>query len=74
MNADEYQQKAARTLIAVPDFQIRSDEVMIVWNSTGVAGEAANIEKLDRRYPEGYSAAASQARADKAPAPEGHEI
>lgn len=115
MDAYLYQALAARTLIDTPDHEYTSDEIMLVWNALGLAGEAGevadtikkavfhrhpldrdalikelgdvlwyvaalctkldvnmanvmhqNIEKLKARYPEGYSSAASQARADKA--------
>ena len=104
MNADEYQQLAARTLIDKPGFVVSDGDVMDAWNALGLAGEAgevadlvkkavfhrhgfdhdalkkelgdclwyiaalctrfgfslshvmeANIEKLKRRYPDGYS-------------------
>lgn len=40
MNADLYQEMAARTLIDKPDFELTPDEVMLVWNGLGLAGEA----------------------------------
>jgi NTP pyrophosphatase (non-canonical NTP hydrolase) len=113
MDANEYQALAARTLIPRPDFEITDEQVMLVWNAIGLAGEAGelcelvkkgvfhqhgidrdklekelgdvlwyaaalctkagldmgdvmarNIAKLRKRYPDGYSAEASKARAD----------
>lgn len=111
MDANEYQRLAGRTLIAEPDAQYTTFELMLAWNAIGLAGEAGevadtvkkavfhrhpldrhelikelgdvlwyvaalcskldvpmnevmalNIEKLRKRYPDGYSAAASLAR------------
>jgi NTP pyrophosphatase (non-canonical NTP hydrolase) len=43
MNATDYQRAAARTLIDRPDFDIQDDEVMVVWNAIGLAGEAGEV-------------------------------
>jgi NTP pyrophosphatase (non-canonical NTP hydrolase) len=43
MNATEYQKLAARTLIDEPDFQITDDQIMVVWNALGLAGESGEI-------------------------------
>lgn len=116
MQANDYQQQAARTLIDGPDATYTDHEIMLVWNALGLAGEAGevadtikkavfhqhginrdelikelgdvlwyvaalcskldvplsevmerNIEKLKRRYPDGYSSADSQARTDVQP-------
>ena len=113
MRANEYQKLAARTLIDKPDREITDDEIMIIWNAIGLAGEAGevvdtikkaifhqhglnqtqlikeigdvlwyvaalctklgidmesvmiqNIEKLKRRYPNGYSSEDSRSRVD----------
>lgn len=113
MTPNEYQQLAARTLIDAPDAEYTGDEIMMVWNAIGLAGEAGevadhikkgvfhrhgidkdklkkelgdnlwyiaalctklgvtledvmelNIDKLRKRYPDGYSSTASQTRAD----------
>ena len=115
LSANEYQELASRTLIAQPDAEYSGDEIMLVWNALGLAGEAGevadtikkavfhrhaldkdelikelgdvlwyvaalctkldtpmgavmqrNIDKLMKRYPDGYSSDASKARADKA--------
>jgi NTP pyrophosphatase (non-canonical NTP hydrolase) len=115
MNADEYQQLAARTLLDAPEFDMSPDQLMIVWTAIGLAGEAGevaehikkgifhqhgldvetlkselgdvlwyiaalctqchldmsdimhqNIEKLNRRYPNGFSSLDSQRRVDVA--------
>lgn len=104
MNANEYQTKAARTLIDKPDAVYTDEEIMLVWNAIGLSGESGevadhikkgvfhqhgidrdklikelgdvlwyvaalctklsvsiedvmrlNIEKLEKRYPSGYS-------------------
>lgn len=46
MRPNEYQEKAARTLIDKPDVEIPDLEIMLVWNAIGLAGEAG--EKPER--------------------------
>ena len=109
MDSATYQQAAARTLIDRPDAAYTDQELMVVWNALGLAGEAGevanlikkavfhrhgldlaqitdelgdvlwyiaalcttlglnlatvqeqNLAKLARRYPDGYSSAASK--------------
>lgn len=43
MTPNEYQQLAARTLIAKPDAEYTGDEIMMVWNAIGLAGEAGEV-------------------------------
>lgn len=43
MNANDYQQQAARTLLDAPDSDYSAREVMIVWNALGLAGEAGEV-------------------------------
>jgi NTP pyrophosphatase (non-canonical NTP hydrolase) len=43
MKANAYQKLAGRTLIDVPDFQITPEQVMLVWNAIGLAGEAGEV-------------------------------
>ena len=43
MDAKTYQQQAARTLISEPGFEIPGNEIMIVWNAIGLAGEAGEV-------------------------------
>lgn len=43
MNADDYQQQAARTLIDAPDAPYSDDDIMLVWNALGLAGEAGEV-------------------------------
>jgi NTP pyrophosphatase (non-canonical NTP hydrolase) len=43
MRANEYQKLAARTLIDKPDRQITNNEIMIIWNAIGLAGEAGEV-------------------------------
>ena len=43
MTADEYQKLASRTLIDKPDATYTDDEIMLVWNALGLAGEAGEV-------------------------------
>jgi len=43
MTPNEYQNLAARTLISKPDFEITPEQIMIVWNALGLAGEAGEV-------------------------------
>lgn len=43
MDVNEYQQLAARTLIDQPDAEYTGDEIMLVWNALGLAGEAGEV-------------------------------
>lgn len=43
MDADKYQDLAARTLIDRPDFNLSDREIMIIWNALGLAGEAGEV-------------------------------
>jgi NTP pyrophosphatase (non-canonical NTP hydrolase) len=43
MNANEYQELAARTLIDAPDAEYTDAEIMLVWNALGLAGEAGEV-------------------------------
>ena len=43
MTPREYQWLAARTLIARPDFEITDDQIMVIWNAIGLAGEAGEV-------------------------------
>lgn len=49
MNANEYQQQAARTLIAKPDAQYTDNDIMIIWNAIGLAGEAGEVAELVKK-------------------------
>lgn len=49
MNANDYQRFAGRTLIDRPDFQITDEQVMIVWNAIGLAGEAGEVADLIKK-------------------------
>lgn len=49
MNAKEYQKLAARTLIDSVDFEIPDDEIMVVWNAVGLAGEAGEVVELTKK-------------------------
>lgn len=43
MNANEYQKLASRTLIDKPGFEISDNEIMVVWNAIGLAGETGEV-------------------------------
>jgi NTP pyrophosphatase (non-canonical NTP hydrolase) len=49
MNADTYQDLAARTLIDRPGFELTDNEVMLIWNATGLAGEAGEVNDLIKK-------------------------
>jgi len=46
MNADEYQQLAARTLIDRPEVPFSDDEIMLMWCVMGLTGEAGEVAKV----------------------------
>ena len=43
MTANHYQQQAARTLIDAPDAVYTDDELMLVWMTIGLTGEAGEV-------------------------------
>ncbi len=45
MDGNQYQKEASRTLIDEPGFKLTNQEVMILWNSTGIAGEAGELSE-----------------------------
>jgi NTP pyrophosphatase (non-canonical NTP hydrolase) len=49
VNADDYQKQAARTLIDRPGFPIHADEIMVIWNAIGLAGEAGEVADLVKK-------------------------
>jgi NTP pyrophosphatase (non-canonical NTP hydrolase) len=49
MESNEYQVLAERTLIDRPDFEITDEQVMLVWNAMGLAGEAGEIAELAKK-------------------------
>lgn len=49
MNASEYQLKAARTLIDAPGFDIPDNDMMLIWNAIGLAGEAGEVAELVKK-------------------------
>lgn len=49
MDANRYQELAGRTLIPVPDFEITPEQVMIVWNAIGLAGEAGEVAEAIKK-------------------------
>ncbi len=49
MKANEYQQLARRTLIDRPDFDISDEDIMLVWNAIGLAGEAGEVAELVKK-------------------------
>lgn len=49
MNASDYQYLASRTLIDRPGFDISDDEIMIIWNALGLAGEAGEVAETVKK-------------------------
>lgn len=49
MDATDYQKQAARTLIDRPDFEIADNDIMIIWNAIGLAGEAGELAELVKK-------------------------
>jgi NTP pyrophosphatase (non-canonical NTP hydrolase) len=49
MNASDYQEQAARTMIHQPGFEIPGNEIMVVWNALGLAGEAGEVAELVKK-------------------------
>ena len=49
MDGKQYQILASRTLIDKPDFDISDNEIMIVWNAIGLAGEAGEVAELAKK-------------------------
>lgn len=49
MDINSYQTQANRTLIDAPDFDITPEQVMQVWNATGLAGEAGEVSELIKK-------------------------
>lgn len=49
MDAKQYQLEAARTLIDKPDFEITSQEIMILWCTIGLSGESGEISELVKK-------------------------
>lgn len=49
MNANEYQKLASYTLIQKIDFEIPTNEMLLLWNAVGVAGEAGEIVELAKK-------------------------
>lgn len=43
VEADYYQLLACRTLIAKPDAEYTPEQIMLVWNALGLAGEAGEV-------------------------------
>jgi NTP pyrophosphatase (non-canonical NTP hydrolase) len=49
MKANDYQQLAARTTIAKPDFEISDKQVMLSWWAIGLTGEAGEVADLIKK-------------------------
>lgn len=49
MNATDYQQLAARTLIDRPGFDLDDTNMMILWNALGLAGEAGEVAEMVKK-------------------------
>jgi len=48
-NIQEYQKLAARTLISAPGFHLSDVEIMAVWDTVGLAGEAGEVADLIKK-------------------------
>ena len=49
MHANEYQEQAARTLIAEPDSTYTGNQIMLVWNALGLVGEAGEVADMIKK-------------------------
>lgn len=49
MNATDYQELAARTLIDRPGFVVNDQDMMILWNALGLAGEAGEVAETVKK-------------------------
>lgn len=49
MDADTYQRLARRTLINRPDASYSDDQILLVWNALGLAGEAGELANLVKK-------------------------
>lgn len=49
MDASQYQKLASRTLIDRPDFVIDDENMMILWNALGLAGEAGEVADMVKK-------------------------
>lgn len=43
MTSNDYQLLASRTLIGAPEREYSAEEIMLVWNAIGLAGEAGEV-------------------------------
>lgn len=49
MDANQYQQEAARTLISEPGFEIPGIDIMLVWCSVGLSGESGEVAEIIKK-------------------------
>jgi NTP pyrophosphatase (non-canonical NTP hydrolase) len=49
MDASTYQQQAARTLIDRPDFTMLDSEIMLLWTTFGLVGEAGEVVEVVKK-------------------------
>src|SRR5258706_13655198 len=49
MEANDYQNLAARTLIDHPGFSMSDWDIMMIWNALGLAGEAGEVADLVKK-------------------------
>ncbi len=49
MDSSTYQKLAARTLTSEPGFDVSDDDIMIIWNALGLAGEAGEVAETVKK-------------------------
>lgn len=49
MNASKYQILASRTLLKYPGFELTDEEIMLLWDAFGLAGEAGEVVEVIKK-------------------------